>query len=473
MKMARISVFFTVVALIAGMVGCVGGDADGGSSYTLIIDITAGGTVTVDNLPLPGKAILTYDAGTVVSLNAIPSADYRFVNWTGNATTIDDANAASTTITMNNDYSITANFDYIGPRTVIELDFITFWPSGDFQAKGSIDWYGYTDMGHNAWTDTIAARVLAETDKYEISWNVFYAGTEPAWQIYSLVRDGIYDIGVTAPIYSPGISPLWEGIEYPGDVYRNNAYTMSLTIQAIYDEFIPLQNEMAAQNLKVMHFWSHGPGYFLMTEGSHVETLDDMAALTKPIRAANSASVVTIEALGIEALLCPMSQAIEEFDAGTISGILCPTDMPKGFGLSAYVKHCIFAPFSYQVVFMKVMNAAAWNALPAEVQTIFDEINEAWPEYYGKLRTWGEADGLKYCYDTIPGFTYYDLRQEDPDEYQSWVDATSHLVDEWIGGDATRQALWDKYVELDEYYCTHEPWSSWAPSSNPPEPPSF
>ena len=110
MNMARISVFLIIVALAAGLMGCVGGDGNGDGSYTLIVDFTAGGTVTVDNMPISGKAILNYDPGTVVSLNAIPNDDYRFVNWTGNASTIDDANSASTTVTVNDDYYITANF---------------------------------------------------------------------------------------------------------------------------------------------------------------------------------------------------------------------------------------------------------------------------------------------------------------------------------------------------------------------------
>jgi len=460
---ARVIIFLVVVALIAGMVGCVGGDGnDGGGSYTLIIDFTAGGTVTVDDVPLPGKAILNYDAGTVVSLNATPSVGYRFVNWIGNVSTIADVNAASTTITMNDNYSITANFNYVVPRTVIELDFLTFWPSTDFQAA----------IGHKAWMDTIAARVLAETDNYEISWNVFY-GTEQPPEIYSLVRDGVYDIGVTSPTYCPGIFHLWEGPEYPGDLYRNNAYTMSMAIQALYDEFTPLQDEMAAQNLKVMHFWSTGPGYLLMTEGNDVTSLEDFEALPHPIRATNPASVLTIEALGAEALKVPMGIALENFEAGLLSGTLMPTDVLKGFGLDAYVKHCTFAPFSYQFVFMKVMNEAAWNALPADVQTIFNEVNEAWPAYYGQLRTWGEADGLQYCYDTITVFTYYDLPNENPEEYQNWVDATFHLIDDWIGGDATRQALWDKFVELDEYYATTPPYSTWIPGTSPPLVPTF
>lgn len=458
--MARVIIFLVVVALIAGMVGCVGGDGNnGGGSYMFIIDFTAGGTVTVDDVPLPGKAILNYGAGTVVSLNATPSDDYQFMNWTGNVSTIADVNAGLTTITMNDNYSITANFDYVGPRTVIELDFLTFWHSGDFQAA----------IGHKAWMDKIAARVLAETGEYEISWNDFY-GVEPAPEIYSLVRDGVYDIGVTGPSWSAGIFPLWEGTEYPGDLYRNNAYTMSLTIQALYDEFTPLQNEMAAQNLKVMHFWSTGPYYLFMTPGNEVRTLADFPG--KTIRVPSFASAYAIEALGAEPLRCSMPEAKEMFEAGLLDGILCPGDTPKGFGLYAYVKHCTFAQFSYQFVFMKLMNTATWNALPVEVQTIFNEVNEVWPAYYGQLRTWGEADGLKYCEDNVQGWEYFDWR-DDPANYQAAIDATAHLIDEWIGGDATRQVLWDKFVELDEYYATTPPYSTWTPGASPPPVPTF
>jgi Leucine-rich repeat (LRR) protein len=42
---------------------------------------------------------------------ASPTSGYRFVNWTGNAGTIANVNAATTTITVNGDYSVTANFE--------------------------------------------------------------------------------------------------------------------------------------------------------------------------------------------------------------------------------------------------------------------------------------------------------------------------------------------------------------------------
>jgi len=109
--MKTLSIFLVIVALIAGMVGCAGADGDDGDgSYTLIVDFTTGGTVTVDDVPIPGKAILTYGPGTVVSLDAAPSAGYRFTKWTGNVSTIADTNAASTTITINDNYFVTASF---------------------------------------------------------------------------------------------------------------------------------------------------------------------------------------------------------------------------------------------------------------------------------------------------------------------------------------------------------------------------
>jgi hypothetical protein len=116
----RISSFLIVLVLIAGMAGCGGsgggGDGDdGGESYTLTIDSTAGGVVTVDNATIPGKTMFTYDAGTAVSLNATPHAGYHFVNWTGNVSTISNVNRATTSITVNGDYSIMANFEVNPP----------------------------------------------------------------------------------------------------------------------------------------------------------------------------------------------------------------------------------------------------------------------------------------------------------------------------------------------------------------------
>jgi len=113
---ARVGIFLITVALIAGMVGCGGaGAGDGRESYTLTIASTAGGVVTVGNVTIPGKAIFTYDGGTVVSLNATPVSGYQFVDWTGDVGTVDNVHASETIITVNGNYSIMANFEVPPP----------------------------------------------------------------------------------------------------------------------------------------------------------------------------------------------------------------------------------------------------------------------------------------------------------------------------------------------------------------------
>jgi hypothetical protein len=80
--------------------------------YDLTISSTAGGSVTA-----PGVGVFSYDEGTVVNLVASPGTGYEFKNWTGTVGTIADENDASTTITMNDDYSIVANFEEVEEPT--------------------------------------------------------------------------------------------------------------------------------------------------------------------------------------------------------------------------------------------------------------------------------------------------------------------------------------------------------------------
>jgi len=77
--------------------------------YALEISSTGGGSVLI-----PGEGTFTYDPGTKVDLVAITEGFYYFYEWTGDVGTIADVNSAATNITMNDDYSITADFRF-GP----------------------------------------------------------------------------------------------------------------------------------------------------------------------------------------------------------------------------------------------------------------------------------------------------------------------------------------------------------------------
>jgi hypothetical protein len=108
----RLSIFLITVALVLGMAGCDGGCSGAPSLYQYVLSIlsTGGGGTTPG-----GDLTFTYDEGTVVNIVATPDPGYRFIEWTGDVDTIADVYAAETTITMDDDYSITANFEQIPP----------------------------------------------------------------------------------------------------------------------------------------------------------------------------------------------------------------------------------------------------------------------------------------------------------------------------------------------------------------------
>jgi lysophospholipase L1-like esterase len=75
---------------------------------TLTASSTNGGSVTQ-----PGEGAFQYNNGTVVNLMAMAELGYHFVNWTGTAVDagrVANPNSADTTVTMDADYTVIANF---------------------------------------------------------------------------------------------------------------------------------------------------------------------------------------------------------------------------------------------------------------------------------------------------------------------------------------------------------------------------
>jgi hypothetical protein len=97
-----------VLTLSIGIIGC-GYEALPEGQYTLTISSSRAGYVNS-----PGEGVFVYDKGTVVELVANAVGNSSFVEWTGDVDTIANVKAASTTITMDDDYSIRANFEGVG-----------------------------------------------------------------------------------------------------------------------------------------------------------------------------------------------------------------------------------------------------------------------------------------------------------------------------------------------------------------------
>ncbi|GAH82226.1 unnamed protein product, partial [marine sediment metagenome] len=120
-------------------------------TYTLMTTVnpTRVGYVTVSSLGgVDYDEPATVIEGTELNIVATPGSGWEFVEWTGDTDTIADVNAASTTITMDDDYSIVANFANYGSIT-----------AGDITLNGVVAGTGYFSQDFSG-----AVSVIVEDD---------------------------------------------------------------------------------------------------------------------------------------------------------------------------------------------------------------------------------------------------------------------------------------------------------------------
>jgi len=196
--LARIGTFLIAVALIAGMVGC----GQPAPSYTLTISSTTGGKVTT-----PGEGTFTYYAKgvivLVVALVAEADEGYYFVNWTGDVGTIGNVSAASTNITVQGDYSITANFVNLYNLTISSTAGGNVTEPGEgthaYEHGMVVDLVAVADDGYSfvEWTGDVgtvgnvsaANTTITMNGDYTITANFFHGHLIRDWYDLDAVRD--------------------------------------------------------------------------------------------------------------------------------------------------------------------------------------------------------------------------------------------------------------------------------------------
>ena len=82
------------------------------SKRTYILTVNSSGNGSTN----PGSGARTYDVGTVVSISATPSSGWRFAGWSGN---VASPSSPNTTITINSDTTVTANFSQLSYNLTI------------------------------------------------------------------------------------------------------------------------------------------------------------------------------------------------------------------------------------------------------------------------------------------------------------------------------------------------------------------
>jgi len=149
---------------------------------SLTVGSTDGGSVTE-----PGEGVFIREVGTVLDLVAEPEEGYQFVKWTGDVSAIGDVYAASTDITMDRSYSITAEFESWQPDPQVQLTISSTeggsvaepgegsfgFPLGTEVSLAAVSDEGYRFVGWSSEADTIAdVRSASTTITMDSSYSV-------------------------------------------------------------------------------------------------------------------------------------------------------------------------------------------------------------------------------------------------------------------------------------------------------------
>ena len=113
-----------IASAINGLSSMFSNLVEGGpsTSYTLTMNMDGYGTIS---------GYGTYDEGTVASIRASADAKWEFVEWTGDIDTVSNYLSSGTTVLIDGDYMITANFSLrdITPHTVYNIVLNPQWPA--------------------------------------------------------------------------------------------------------------------------------------------------------------------------------------------------------------------------------------------------------------------------------------------------------------------------------------------------------
>lgn len=247
-------------------------------------------------------------------------------------------------------------------------------------------------------------------------------GGTPA-QLVDRVKDGVDELTVTLPGYTPGRFPIMEVFELP--FMTNSAEVAS----AAAWEYLQKYGTKEFPGSKVLATWVHDPG-FISTSGKAVNRMEDFKGLK--IRAASRQSSKLLARLGATPVGMPITAVADAMTKGTIDGFLTAWEIIPPFKLHEVSKfHTEIdssRPALFTAGFVFMMNEAKFDALAPDLKQILN--NNSGPELSRTIgRYWDEATAAGRAAAKERGNTFVSISAAETDR---WIKASQPLFDEWV-----------------------------------------
>lgn len=180
---------------------------------------------------------------------------------------------------------------------------------------------------------------------------------------YEMASKGICDIALSIPAYTPGRFQLASVFLLPFMV--TTAEATSVAYWKTYEKYFVDEYK----DVKVLWHYVHAPGQ-IFTRKKPIKTLADLKGMK--IRATNPYIQQSLKILDASPVSIPVPEVYNSLERGVVDGTAMPFEGLYVFKQHEVVDYGVICDL-YTMNFAVVMNKKRWNALPADVQKIFDD----------------------------------------------------------------------------------------------------
>ena len=283
----------------------------------------------------------------------------------------------------------------------IQLTYANFFPPTHFNAQ----------LGES-WAKEIEKRTDGAVKFTHFPGGALLKGPD----MYDGVTKGVADVGMSLFAYTAGRFPSMEALDLP--IGYPSGTVATYVVNDFYKKFEP--KEIAGVKLLYLH--AHGPG--LLHSKKPVDKMGDVKGLK--IRCTGF-SAKAAAALGGVPVAMGQGDAYEALQKGVVEATLSPMEVLKGWKQAEVIKYTTECySVGYTTAMYVIMNLDKWNALPRDVQKVFEEVSEEWIPKHAE--GWDKADEEGRAYTLSLGNKIVPLSKEESDR---WAAAVRPVIDEY------------------------------------------
>jgi TRAP-type transport system periplasmic protein len=287
------------------------------------------------------------------------------------------------------------------------------------------------------------AEMVAQKSGGKLKVTVFPGGVlgKPA-DHWDMGQNGVVDISWGTHNYTAGRFPLTSAMDLPFLI--NTSKGGSRALHEYYLKHLQKEHE----KVKVLWLQCPAPFQLHMTKKAALVP-DDLAGLR--IRTGGGQLSEIVKSLGAVPVALSVPETYNALERGVVDGTILPYEAAKAFKLSEVTKHVVDIRIFTASQFT-IMNLDRYNALPADLKKVIDELSGAWgAEYTGAQ--WDKAEGEGLAAIKAAGNEQHKVSDA---QRALWQTKTKVVEEEWVRsmeakGLPAKQALADLKDLLKKY----------------------